>query len=496
MARSPQGPERTPGPLQVGDVLADRYRLLALVATGGPADLWRAHDEVLARTVAVKAVPTPNRTARTEAKRFLDAAVRTGAVNAPGLARTYDATPVPRPGRGNDVACVIGEWVEGEPLDAHLERVGPVAALDAADVVRQAADALTAAHAAGLAHGRLHPRNVLVTATGRVRLTDTLVAATLHEDGPGSVEADTRDLGAVLHALLTGRWPAGATPLPGGSLSPTPREGTHLLSARQQRAGVPRELDSVVTRALEPSRAPTVGRLTTPAAFADAVDAAVAPLRAAQAQEEEESGPPGPPSRWRRLLPWAVATAVVTVVAVLGWTLGLAVGDLPPRAGSEPIAAATAAAVGGKVYPPVPLGRVGIRDFDPFGADHQENPGQVRNAVDDEPTTAWATQAYKSADFSGLKPGVGLLLDLRTRRDVHTVTVALTAAGADVELRVSDAPPATSDRMSLVAASKGKQVAVLRPPAGTAGRYVLVWVTKLPRDGKAFRVGISELRLT
>ena len=499
MARSPQGPEPTPGPLSTGDVLADRYRLVDLVASGGPAELWRAHDDVLARTVAVKVVATPNREARTEAKAFLDAAVRTGAVNAPGLARVYDAAPEPRPGRGNDVACVIGEWVEGEPLDAHLGRVGPLAALDAADVVRQIADALTAAHAAGLAHGRLHPGNVLVTSTGRVRLTDTHVAAVLHEtegSTEGSTEADTRDLAAVLHALLTARWPAGATPQPGGSLPPTPREGRSLLTARQQRASVPRELDSVVSRGLEPSRVPTLGALRTPAAFADAVDAAVAPLRAAETAEQDAT-PPGPPGRWRRLLPWTAAVAVVAVVGVLGWTFGLAVGDLPPRPGSEPIPGASLlTGPGGRAYPPIRLTGVGIKDFDPFGADHQENPSQAPNAIDDEPTTAWTTQVYKTADFSGLKPGVGLLLDLRTPHALHTVTVALTAPGADVELRVSATPPTSSTTMSLVAAAKGPQVAVLRPPAGTRGRFVLIWITKLPKDGSSYRVGISELRLT
>ena len=497
MPRSPQGPDRVAGPLEAGDLLAERYRLLELVASDGPADLWRAYDEVLARPVAARVVATPNRVARTEAKGFLEAAVRTGAVNAPGLARTYDAAPEPRPGRGNDVAYVISEWVDGEPLDAHLTRLGPLAAVDAADVVRQVADALTAAHAAGLAHGRLHPRNVLVTPAGRVRLTDTHLSATLHEQGAGSPAEDTRDLAAILHALLTGRWPAALTPQPGGALTPTPTEGRAVLTARQQRPGVPRELDAVVTRGLQPDRVPTLPPLRTPAALADAADAAVAPLRAAEAEQDEDRAAPGPPGRLRRALPWIAAAAFVAVVAVLGWTLGLAVGDLPPRPGSVPIPNPSAAAApGARTYPPIPLNGVGIKDFDPYGGDRQENPSQVQNAIDDEPTTAWATQTYKTADFSGLKPGVGLLLDLRTSRALHTVTVALTAPGADVQLFVSDAPPATPTTMSLVAGAKGDQVAVLRPPAGTRGRFVLVWITTLPRDGSAYRVGIAELRLT
>ena len=142
------------GPLQVGDLLAGRYLLLEAAATDGPAVLWRATDDVLARTVAVKVLATPTKAAREDAQPFLDAAVLSGRVNHPGLVRVYDAALETRPGRGNDVAYLIREWVDGEPLDEHLTGVGALAAPDAADVLRQVADALTAAHASGLAHGR------------------------------------------------------------------------------------------------------------------------------------------------------------------------------------------------------------------------------------------------------------------------------------------------------------------------------------------------------
>jgi hypothetical protein len=106
------------------------------------------------------------------------------------------------------------------------------------------------------------------------------------------------------------------------------------------------------------------------------------------------------------------------------------------------------------------------------------------------------TQAYKSADFSGLKPGVGLLLDLRRPVALHTVTVAFTSPGADVELRVSDTAPAGLGGTRAVAGRQGDEVAVLRPPSGTRARYVLLWLTKLPKEDGSFRVGVSEIRLT
>ena len=165
------------GGLAVGDLLAGRYLLLEAVAGTGATVLWRASDEALARPVAVKVASAGGATGPATTQRFLDAAIRSGAAVHPGLVRVYDAAIEHRP-RGT-VGYVISEWVEGERLDVLL-RDGPLAAPEAADVLRQAADALTTAHARGLVHGRLHPGNVLVTATGRVRITDTEVAAVLH----------------------------------------------------------------------------------------------------------------------------------------------------------------------------------------------------------------------------------------------------------------------------------------------------------------------------
>lgn len=484
----------TAGPLQVGDLLAERYRLAELVEAGEHAALWRADDEVLARPVAVKVVGTPNKPAREAAQGFLDAAIRTGAVNHPGLVRVYDASQESRPGRGNDVAYVISEWVEGEALDTHLGRLGPLAAPDAVDVLRQVADALTAAHAAGVVHGRVHPGNVLVTASGRVRVTDAQVACAVHGWDPGTPVADTRDLAAVLYALTTARWPSGPTPQPAGTLRAAPLSEGHPLSPRQLRAGLPRALDQVVTRGLEPQRLPVLGPLRTPAALADAADASVVEAREALRQETD----PGPPSALRRRLPWILSAVVLLVVGVTGWLLGLAVGELPRRTnGVDAIVSTTdAPTAGAAALRPLDLTRLTVRDFDPDG-DHTENPDQVPNATDGDPATAWTTSLYRTAAFGGLKPGVGLLIDLGRPTALHRVQVGFSAPGASVELRVGDTAPADERALRAVAAdTKGDQVATLQPPTGTTARYVLVWLTSVPRDGSGYRVGISEIRIT
>ena len=486
-----------PGPLQVGDLLAERYRLLDPVATDGPAVLWRAQDEVLARDVAVRVLPTPDRASKAEVAPFLQAAARAGKVSHGGLVRVYDAALEPGPRRSADVAFLIREWVEGEPLDEHLLRVGELAAPDAADLLRQVADALTAAHAAGLAHGRVHPGNVLVTPSGRVRLTDAAVAAAVHgEPVPDqlddlAVRADTRDAGAVLYALLTRHWPAGSTPQPAGRLPRSPLSHGRALAPHQVRAAVPRQLDHVVLRALDPSLVPTLPPLRTPAALADATDACAEEARHARhaALAAREPG-------WvRRHLGWLVAGSLVLVCAGIGWFSGLAVGELdrPPDAVDLLDASPTPTAPGASPAARIPLQGLVVRDFDPLG-DGQENPDQVLNATDADPTTAWVTQRYRTAAFSGLKPGVGLLLDLGRARPLHRLQVAFTAAGAHVQLRVATTAPQTLDDTRVVAEDDtGHQLVVLAPTAPTTARYVLVWITLLPKDADGYRVGIADL---
>jgi hypothetical protein len=489
-----------PGPLQVGDLLAGRYELLDPVATDGPAVLWRAHDEVLARDVAVRVLPTPNKESRKQVAPFLSAAARAGAVSHPGLVRVYDAAEEPGPRRGTDVVYLIREWVEGEPLDEHLARVGELAAPDAADLLRQLADALTAAHTSGLPHGRVHPGNVLITPSGRVRVTDAAVASAVHGDevtdplDDVAVWRDTRDAAAVLYALLTTRWPASSTPQPGGSLAAAPLSQGHAVGPHQVRASVSRHLDHVVLRALDPGQVPMLPPLRTPQALADAAD-----HEAEAARRERQSVSARREPGWvRRHAGVLMALGLVLALGGLGWFAGLAVGTLErrPDAVDALVASPAPGTSGASPAPALDLRNAPLRDFDPLG-DKQENPDQVRNAVDLDPTTAWVTQRYRTAKFSGLKDGVGLLVDLGSPRDLRRVRVAFTSPGAHVELRVTNVAPSTLDATREVASDdSGAQVANLVPRAPTRVRYVLIWITELPKADEGYRVGISEVAVS
>lgn len=498
--------------LHPGDVLAGRYRLEDAVADPlegqHGSSLWRAVDEVLARPVAVKVLPAAGRAGAAAAQPFLDAAGLASGLSHPGLARVYDAAiEERRAGRSRaDVAYVVSEWVDGQPL-SDLLADGPVEPADAVRLAVQACEAVAAAHASGTPHGRLHLGNARLTPAGRLVVTDTAVAAAVAQGSvpvldTEAVAADTRDLAAITYALLTARWPSDATPQPAEGVPSAPGRDRRTYSPRQVRAAVPRDLDALVARALMPPAArdggpgPSDPRALAVALAQSVPPEPVEPVRSAVVVD------PGPPRWWRRALPWVAALAFVAVFASGTYALGKAIGELPRQAGSEldglvqPTPAsqpgATAAAV------KIPLGAAGVtvRDFDPQGSDGSERPSEVPNATDGDVTTAWLTSVYRSASFGGLKQGVGLLVDLGRETPLSRVDVALTTGGSDVELRVGTTEPDDAPDLRRVAGkADARGVVRLAVPAGTTARYVLVWVTALPKAGEGFQEGINELVL-
>ena len=502
--------------LHPGDLVADRYRLVRAVDVPASdvhqTSLWLATDEVLARPVTLRLLAAGGRAGRSSSAPFLAAAGSAARLTLPGLARVYDAavTAVPRTGTGRptDVAYVVSEWVAGLTLVELLRADGPLDPRHATRLAQQAAEAVEALHASGLAHGRLHPGNVLLDDDDRVTLTDAAVSAALHERRPpvpldaAAAADDTVDLAALLYAMLTARWPTTVTDQPSRGLPAAPRgsAGAAVFAPRQVRAGIPRSLDTLVLRALEPARYPGQRPLDTPAALVRALaDVDLGPM-------EAPAGPPAVRRPWRERIPRPLrrggsSLVVLAFLAVVGVTfhqVGQQVGQLPRRAGAidelvEPTAGPSAG-VGAVID--LTKAPVVVRDFDP--ADGTEQRGSVPNAYDGDPSTAWTTDGYRTAAFGGLKTGVGLLLDLGRPTVVGAVKVGITVPGADVELRAANERSPFADRYTVMARAEGaKQVATLTPSTATPARYWLVWLTRLPEgeDGR-FREGVAELVFT
>jgi serine/threonine protein kinase len=233
----------TSGPIGPGTLLAGRYRLDDLLTESEGARFWRATDTILARSVAIHAVPSDD----PRAPGLLEAARVSATVTDPHLLRVLDCDD------DNGITWVVNEWGEGISLDLMLQQ-GTLPPSRAAWLAREVAEAIAAGHAQGVAHGRLNPEAVLVTHAGAVKLIGYVVDASLDSPRPpdplyGELderEADVINLAGILYAALTGRWPGVAH----SEVPRAPRESRRPLRPRQVRAGVPRTLDAICERVL------------------------------------------------------------------------------------------------------------------------------------------------------------------------------------------------------------------------------------------------------
>ena len=163
-------------PLAPQTTLADRYLLLDRIATGGMGEVWRARDEVLSRTVAVKVLKAEFAADPSFLERFRAEARHTAALSHPGIANTFDYGEAPPAGGGDPLPFLVMELVDGEPLSTLLGREAPLPPDRALDIVGQAALALQAAHDAGVVHRDVKPGNLLIRPDGVVKVTDFGIA--------------------------------------------------------------------------------------------------------------------------------------------------------------------------------------------------------------------------------------------------------------------------------------------------------------------------------
>src|SRR4051794_9354074 len=186
-ASSSLGPMPAPG-----DRLADRYRILAPLGSGGMATVHRAHDERLDRDVAIK-VLLPNLAGDpTTARRFEHEARAMAAVAHPGLVAVFDVEP--GDGTAGHEPFVVMELCRGGSLAARLSPGRPMPADELVPILIAIADALAALHDAGLVHRDVKPSNILFAAD-RVKLGDFgLVQA-------GTADGDLTDPGTAIGTL-------------------------------------------------------------------------------------------------------------------------------------------------------------------------------------------------------------------------------------------------------------------------------------------------------
>ena len=167
--------------------------------------------------------------------------------------------------------------------------------------------------------------------------------------------------------------------------------------------------------------------------------------------------------------------------------------------------AAPTASASATAGPGEPIAISGALEFDPQGSDPSENPDEVPFAYDGNPKTRWRTLQYlHNPKLGGIKRGVGLIFDLGAPHPVHQVRLNLSGNGTDVELRVPASDPAgtakppmrsDSDWRSVAKQSQAGATATLTASEPETTRYVLVYLTSLPKEGGGYRGGIYEVEV-
>jgi hypothetical protein len=493
-----------------GTRLGGRYRLEDRVDDSGGWSAWKAIDETLARPVSVLTfAPGFPRirevlTAARAASRLTDAR----------LAQVFDVED------DWDQAYVVMEWVAGDSLDDLLAD-GPLEPARGAEIVAEAAEALAAAHAAGVAHLCLTPQSLRWTPGGGVKVTGTGIDAALADvtaDDPAL--ADTRGLAMLLYAALTRYWPG-----PGmGSLPPAPLTDGKPCSPHQVCAGVPAPIDEVTCQALfqlERRRGPV---LTTPGLFADALfevipapmapPPAAAPAYSFTQDYQTDSGPaeysggggawaPPPHQQQRRpprpaanRTPGSRAVLALIVLLVLA-AIGTGLYSLSRNKGGGGGASPSTSASGHSSSP------VANTVLTPVSATASDNPAQARGALATNPANAWNTQFYlNNPVFGGLKSGTGLLLDMG--KSVTLSSIQLTfgpTAGTNLTIEIGNQPGLTPGAgFTKIAKEKnaGSGTQTFQTSHSASGRYVLIWFTKLPPlagSGNKFEAFVSGVVL-
>lgn len=235
-------------------LVGGRYRLRERLGVQGGSPMWGAADEALGRPVMVWVFPP----GFGRADAVTAAARAVCRVDDPRLVQVFDADDQ------GEFPYVVTEWPTGRHL-GELLRTGPAEPVSAAAVVAGAAGALTVAHAAGLAHLCLRPSSVWWGDAGEVKVTGLAIAAAAAGiESADPVLADTRGLGRVLYAALTGCWPgAEQTTLPAA-----PRRGDRVPSPCQVRPGIPGKLDAVACRTVSDAAADMGPPIADPAQLA------------------------------------------------------------------------------------------------------------------------------------------------------------------------------------------------------------------------------------
>ncbi len=202
-------------------MIAGRYAVEEQVGSGGMADVYRAKDCKLGRTVAIKILKPEFSSDANFVNKFRAEAQAAAGLEHPNIVNVYDV--------GNQNGCyyIIMEYVPGITLKDYIEKKGKLNYRETLSIAIQVARGIQAAHANNIIHRDIKPQNIIISSDGKVKVTDFGIARaaseeTIHSDVMGSVHysspeqarngyvsnrSDIYSLGIVMYEMVTGQVP-------------------------------------------------------------------------------------------------------------------------------------------------------------------------------------------------------------------------------------------------------------------------------------------------
>ncbi len=477
---------RSPG--MVGEVLSDRYELEELVGTGGMSSVFRAHDRLLDRKVALKVLHEQYTEDAEYVERFRREARAVAALSHPNIATVID--------RGEHAGrqFIVFEYVDGENLKQMMGRRGPAPVATALELAMQISRGLSFAHQRGLIHRDVKPQNILMNGDGQAKVTDFGIARSLDvqhgmtqtgtvlgtsdyiapEQAQGQrvdEHTDVYSLGVVLYELLKDE-----VPFPGENFVAVAMR--HINEAppaiRDTRPDVSPRLEAAVHRAM--AKRPE-DRFQTMVDFCRELEACLAEAQGGVTTAVPAVARPRRAPRLRRGAdPWPILLVLVALIAIGAVIAYLVVSHKNTSgSGSTP---------GGVTSGAVHL--TGVGAYDPFGTGG-EHGDKAKLATDGSGATYWETERYHNAPSLG-KEGVGIVLDAGGAVQLHQLGLATQTPGFTASIRAGDS--ASGPFPDTVAASQTVtgQSARYTITSPAKHRYYLIWITRLGTDFKTARI--------
>ena len=247
----------------IGKVINERYELLEVVGSGGMAMVYKAHDRLLNRNVAVKVLKESLKNDNEIVEKFSAEAKAAASLSHNNIVSVYDV------GTSDGISYIVMELIEGETLKEYINKNKPIKWQTACEITIQIANALSAAHSNGIIHRDIKPHNIIITKDGTAKVADFGIARAVSSDtvvaggsAMGSVHyispeqarggfvdtsSDLYSLGVVLYEMLTGSLPFDGDNAVSIALKKLEQEP---MSPKVINLDIPQTLDTIVMKSI------------------------------------------------------------------------------------------------------------------------------------------------------------------------------------------------------------------------------------------------------